>query len=355
MQKRSIALILMSALCFSFCGKEVALGNNFSKEKRQKKQTPLVRAAGSSSLFPFVATVAERVGFVKSRTPIVESIGTGGGFKVFCGPEETLAPHVVMASRPISASEKNKCMSYGISDIFEIKIGYDGIVLAASHSQFFSITRHHLFLALAEKVPVGETLIKNPYKTWNDIDPSLPKVPIRILGPAPSSGTRDALVELVMRPSCQSLAHRFPNLSPHHFRKDGLYVDVGANENIIIQKIIASPGSIGIITSSFLQESSHLVSALHIDGTYPSLENIRNGLYKMSRPLFLYSRKKRLTPYLTSFLSAFLDEETSGVSGYLTQKGLIPLSQQERINEKNHLESIILLSPSSSQKDGHAH
>ena len=203
-----------------------------------------IRVVGSSAVYPFAATVAERFSFHEdNRTPIIESIGTGGGFKVFCsgiGPEH---PDIVAASRKMTQSEATHCVNRGVQSVYEITLGFDGVVLAISNKiQSFSVTREQLFFALADMVPIGGKLIKNPYIYWSDIDQKLPKVRIRILGPTPSSGTRDAIIDLIMKPTCTQIWEKTSlTVNCQQFRQDGAYVDVGANENMIIQKVDLIP------------------------------------------------------------------------------------------------------------------
>jgi phosphate transport system substrate-binding protein len=301
-----------------------------------------IRVVGSSAVYPFAATVAERFSFHEdNRTPIIESIGTGGGFKVFCsgiGPEH---PDIVTASRKMTEREASLCVSRGVQSVYEIILGFDGVVFALSHKiQNFSVTREQLFFALAEMVPIGGKLIKNPYVYWSDIDQKLPRIRIRILGPTPSSGTRDAIIDLIMRPTCQQIWEKTSlKMNCHQFRQDGAYVDIGANENMIIQKVDLIPGAVGIVSYSFLDQNQDRVQPLAIDGATPTPKTIQNQSYILSRPLYLYAKPdhEKFMPKLHEFLIEFTLPSVSGPSGYLGRRGLIPLKPHQHQEQHTHV------------------
>ena len=305
-----------------------------------------VRVIGSSAVFPFAATVAERFAFHEHvPTPVVESVGTGVGFKVFCSGSGHSYPDVLTASRPISQGERQHCKSKRIGDLYEIVLGYDGIALILSHKEkTFSLTPEQIYLALAEKVPVGGKLIKNPASTWKDVDPYLPPLNIRILGPSPTSGTRDTFTEKVLKPGCTVVGEYFhDNLDCQRIRTDGAYVDIGANENMIIQKVVTSPGAIGIVSYSFLDQNRNQVQSLSINGILPTPQSVQDNRYILSRPLYIYAKKEReaASPELGEFIKEFTLDQVSGVDGYLTKRGLIALPPEEHAKQRKTIEAGI--------------
>lgn len=303
-----------------------------------------IKIVGSSTVFPFSSVVAERFGrSTKYKTPIVESTGTGGGMKLFCSGVGAAYPDISNASRRIKASEVKKCVKQGIK-IIEVKIGFDGIVMAQakSSSQNPRFTQKQIFSALAAWVPNAKgKLIKNPYKKWSDIDPSLPNSRIEVLGPPPSSGTRDAFIEIAM----ENGAKKFPSLAKlkkqnkkkfkaiaHSIREDGVFVEAGENDNLIVQKLLANRNAFGIFGFSFLDNNSDRLRGAVIKNTIPSFDNIASGKYPVSRSLFFYVKKNHvgIIPGLKDFVKEFTSARSWGDNGYLTQKGLIPLPPAER-------------------------
>ena len=303
-----------------------------------------ISIVGSSTVFPFSTTVAERFGKKTGKpTPAVESTGSGGGFKRFCTGVGENTPDITNASRAIKASEIELCAKNGVNEIVEAKIGYDGIVLANSkQSEAMNITRKQIFTGLAKRIPdENGALVANPYKHWSDIDASLPNSPIKVLGPPPTSGTRDAFVELVMEEACDEFpaikALKQANKDEHkrvcaEIREDGAYVEMGENDNLIIQKLNADKASFGIFGFSFLDQNSAHVQASAIEGNEATFENIADGAYPVSRPLFFYVKKAHVgkTDGIEAFLAEFTHEGTWGEDGYLLDKGLIPLGDDER-------------------------
>lgn len=296
---------------------------------------------GSSTVYPFVSAIAEKFGRDKKfKTPTIESTGTGGGFKLFCGGVGFAFADFADASRKIEASEIENCKKNGVKKIGEIKIGYDGIVLAISNStQKFNLTKQQIFLALAEKVPQNGKLINNPYHKWNDINPSLPAKAIRVYGPPSTSGTRDAFVELAMERACIGLAEfiaAYPNKDVrkkqcHLMRSDGKFIEAGENDNLIVQKLKNDKDAIGIFGFSFLGENKNSIQGLNIDLIEPNFANILSGKYAMSRPLFVYYKADHLdlAPGMRQFIREIVAKDALGNSGYLAKKGLIPLSDSE--------------------------
>lgn len=301
-----------------------------------------IKIVGSSTVFPFSTTVAERFGKATSfKTPVVESTGTGGGMKLFCAGIGEEFPDMSNASRRIKASEVENCAANGIKDIVEAKVGYDGIVLANSKkSGQVSLTLAELFLALAKDVPTDEAgkTQPNPYTMWNEINPDLPAVKIEVLGPPPTSGTRDAFLELGMEGGCdtfdwikelESDAHK---ALCHTIREDGAFVEAGENDNLIVQKLDANPDAFGIFGFSFLEQNSDSVQGSMIDGVAPEFEAIAGGEYPISRSLFFYIKKDHIgvIPGMAEYLAEFTSENAWGEDGYLVDKGLIPMSEEER-------------------------
>lgn len=305
-----------------------------------------IAIVGSSTVYPFTTTVAEQFGKGgRFKTPKVESTGTGGGFKLFCSGVGVQYPDIANASRAIKPAELENCTKAGVKDIVEVKIGYDGIVLANSvKGTLFKVTRKDLYLALARQVPDPSNptaLIANPYKTWNQVSKSLPADKIEVLGPPPTSGTRDAFVELVMEAGCQSFAwiKSLKDVDEGRFRRvcdsireDGAYIEAGENDNLIVQKLEANPRAIGIFGYSFLEENLSRVEGSHVDGVPPTFENIASGKYPISRPLFIYVKGAHLgvIPGLKEFVTEYVSERSMGSEGYLADKGLIPLSAGEQ-------------------------
>ncbi len=269
------------------------------------QQRDSISVVGSSTVYPFATVVAEKFGKAGSfKSPKIESTGTGGGFKLFCSGVGVQHPDMSNASRAIKASEFDACKQNGVTEVVEVKIGYDGIVVANSKkAEALKLTTKDIFLALAKDVPDpkgGEGLMANPYKTWKEVNAALPDVKIEVLGPPPTSGTRDAFVELAM----ESGALKFEGLKKlskedakkfqkvfSSVREDGAYVEAGENDNLIVQKLGANPNALGIFGFSFLDQNSDKVQGSFVDGNPPSFENIANGKYPLSRPLFFYVKK----------------------------------------------------------------
>lgn len=314
-----------------------------------------IRIVGSSTVYPFAAAIAESFGRdTEYRTPIVEATGTGGGFKLFCSGQGFNYPDVSNASRKIKQGEIARCAENSISEPIEVKIGYDGIVLANTlNSQKFKLNSDHIFLALADKVPNKDKseLVDNYYTKWSEIDSKLPNVEIAVYGPPPTSGTRDAFVELVMEKSCENFAiykEKYPDIKKrakicHIIRSDGKFIEAGENDNLIVQKLKSNPDSLGIFGFSFLQENKDLVQASIIDGTEPSFDSIVSGKYKISRPLYMYFKKENidLIPGMREFISEVISNNTIGIDGYLLQKGLIPLSDWESKKMRNNVAKFL--------------
>ncbi len=297
-----------------------------------------IRIVGSSTVFPFATTVAEAFGeFTDYKTPVVESTGTGGGFKLFCSGVGDTYPDIVNASRRIKRSEIEDCTKNGVADIVEVMIGFDGIVLAnALTAAPYALSLEQIFLALGKLTPANGNLAPNPHVTWHDIDPSLPAVDIEMFGPPPTSGTRDAFVELVLEPGCHRALEGHgiePDSSAcQSLREDGAYVEASENDNLIVQKLNANPDALGIFGYSFLDQNRDTVHASPIDGIAPDFERIADGAYPASRSMYLYIKKAHVgrVSGIVEFLEELTAERAWGEFGYLTDKGLIPLPDEER-------------------------
>jgi phosphate transport system substrate-binding protein len=323
-----------------------------------------ITIVGSSTVYPFSSAVAEHFGKKGTfKTPKVESTGTGGGFKLFCGGVGPQYPDIANASRAMKASEFEKCQKAGVKEIIEIKIGFDGIVLAQSKKSKhkLKLTRKELFLALAKEVPNplmpdSLNLIENPYKTWADINKSLPKTKIEVLGPPPTSGTRDAFSELVLESGCLA----FPEIKAKKdqdeawfkkvcmtVREDGAFVEAGENDNLIVQKLETNPNSVGIFGYSYLAMNEDRLVGAPIDGRSPTYEAIADGSYPVSRPLFIYVKKGNIgvIPGIEEYMSEYLSEKASGPEGYLPEKGLIALPESEHRKIEREAKAMTIFAP----------
>lgn len=323
-----------------------------------------IRITGSSSVFPFATSVAEEFGRTSNfKAPIVEGIGTGGGMKLFCQGIGPSTPDIVNASRRIKASEMMLCDKNGVHDIIEVRFGLDGIILANTKvSPHFTLSLRHIYLALAAKVPAPGTtggeanLIDNPYKRWNEIDPTLPNQPISVLGPPPTSGTRDAFVETALDVGCASYSgnaavygenqKRF-RLICRTIREDGHYIESGENDNLIVQKLQANPTAIGIFAWSFLDQNSDVLQAsdiIDLSGSpvTPTYDSISEMHYPIFRSLYFYIKKAHIgsVPGIHEYARAFTSEDSWGEYGYLTDRGLIPLSEEDRRFVRSHIETL---------------
>ncbi|GAB6053245.1 PstS family phosphate ABC transporter substrate-binding protein [Magnetospira thiophila] len=305
-----------------------------------------IHIVGSSTVYPFATTVAEQFGKSTSfKTPVIESTGSGGGLKLFCAGVGVEHPDITNSSSGIKKSQVEDCKKNGVTDITAVKIGYDGIVVANSKSApQMSITRQQIFLATAGMVPNpdgSETLVANPYMKWSDIDKSLPDVKIEILGPPPTSGTRDAFAELAMEGGCKKFkfiadmkksdGKKYKAVC-HGVREDGAYVEAGENDNLIVQKLEANPKAFGVFGFSFLDQNADKIQGSKIDGVDPTFDNIAASSYPVSRPLWFYVKKAHVgtIPGIKEYLAEFTSEKAWGPEGYLSDKGLIPMPEAER-------------------------
>lgn len=334
---------------------------------------------GSSTVYPFATVVAEQFGNTTSfKTPKIESTGSGGGLKLFCAGVGVEHPDITNASRRIKKSECDTCAKNGITDIIEMKIGYDGIVIANSkESAQMKLSRKDLFMALARQIPdASGKLIDNPNKTWKDVNPSLPNNPIEVYGPPPTSGTRDAFAELAMEAGAKKIADLktlrgikkgdpklvemmtklgmkdpkkmiavftekkgkapkgkdiFKSVA-HSVREDGAYKEAGENDVLIVKKLTGNPNSLGIFGFSFLDQNADKIQGSVVDGIAPSFDAIADGKYPVSRPLFFYVKKAHVDKIggIREYLKEFTSEKAWGGEGYLSEKGMIPMPEAER-------------------------
>src|SRR4030042_4061299 len=264
-----------------------------------------ISIVGSSTVYPFATVVAERFGkATQFKTPKIESTGSGGGFKLFCAGVGVEHPDITNASRQMKETELQTCAKNGVTEVVEVKIGYDGIVFANSKkAALMKLTRKDIFLALAKNVPDpkgGAAVIPNPYKSWRDVNSYLPDKKIEVMGPPPTSGTRDAFVALAMDAGAKkydwikalekSDEKKFRAIC-HGIREDGAYIEAGENDNLIVQKLEANPNAFGIFGFSFLDQNTDRIQGSSIDSVPPTFENIASGKYPVSRPLFFYVKK----------------------------------------------------------------
>jgi phosphate transport system substrate-binding protein len=303
-----------------------------------------IRIVGSSTVYPFATVVAEQFGRnTHFRTPTIESTGSGGGLKLFCAGVGVGDPDIANASRRIRPSEIEECAKNGVTGIVEVKFGYDGIVLANDkRAPHYMLTPAELYLALAKRVPDpsgASHLVANPYLRWSEIDPKLPDVGIEVFGPPPTSGTRDAFLELVMDPGCETfavveaLSADERETACFQLREDGKYIEAGENDNLIVQKLQANPTALGIFGYSFLDQNTDKVQGAAINGVAPNFDTIADGSYPVSRPLFFYVKSAHVNtiPGMREYLREFTSEDALGEFGYLSDKGLIPLTEEERL------------------------
>ncbi len=335
-----------------------------------------ISIVGSSTVYPFATVVAERFGKSSDfKAPKVESTGSGGGMKLFCKGVGVDNPDITNASRRIKSSEFEKCQKNGVTDIVEVLIGYDGIVLAnAKGTEPMELSRKDIYLALAKMIPGPDgKLIENPNKTWKDVNAALPATKIEVLGPPPTSGTRDAFAELALEGGARKIediaklrklnadqkdeiaalvkklgaeaawaaavkkkgdkakGKDVVKIIGRSVREDGAYIEAGENDNLIVNKLVANPSALGIFGFSFLDQNSDKVQGSVIDGMAPTFDAIAEGEYKVSRPLYFYVKKAHIgvVPGIEEFLNAFVSEDAIGPDGFLIDKGLIPLGDDK--------------------------
>ena len=338
--------MIVTAMCLAF-----AAGAAHAGSARDN-----INIVGSSTVYPFATVVAEQFGkTTEFKTPKIESTGSGGGLKLFSAGVGVEHPDITNASRRIKKSEFEKCRKNGVTGVIEVKIGYDGIVLASAKSaKDIKISRKDLFMALAKQVPSpdgSEALVENPYKTWKEVNAALPDARIEVLGPPPTSGTRDAFVELAMEGGAKKVPwlkalrkkdkKRFKGIA-HTIREDGAYIEAGENDNLIVQKLAANPNALGIFGFSFLDQNTDKIKGARVDGVSPTFDAISDGSYPISRPLYFYVKKAHVgvIPGIREYLNEFTSEKAWGEDGYLSEKGMIPMPDAERAKFRDNVKNL---------------
>ncbi|MCM8730295.1 PstS family phosphate ABC transporter substrate-binding protein [Hephaestia sp. GCM10023244] len=341
---RSFALLAVSALALSACTDQAASGGGGARDQ--------IRVVGSSTVYPFTQLVAEQ--FVNNnpgmKAPVIESTGTGGGMKLFCAGVGAQHPDIVNASRRLKASEYADCKANGAADVLEIQVGIDGIAFAeAKNGPRITLTTGDIYKALAAN-PGGKP---NATKTWKDVNPALPAIPIQVYGPPSTSGTRDALAELILAKGCKETDPQAKALDSDAFdkrckavREDGAYVDAGENDNLIVQKLQANPNAIGIFGYSYLEENTNKLEGAPIDGVAPTYDTIAGGSYPGARPLYIYVKKAHLDaiPGLRQFLAEYATAWTK--DGPLVKRGLIAAPDSVLAHSAEVIKNATPLDPS---------
>lgn len=280
---------------------------------------------GSSTVYPFSTVVAEQFGAKgRFKTPVIESTGTGGGLKLFCSGVGEAHPDIANASRRIKKSEISLCRKNGVEDVVEVVIGNDGIVFAnAAKGLKSNFTKSQLWQAMAAK--------GNKPKRWNEIDSSLADIPIRVLVPPPTSGTRDAWGSLVMKAGCPKKIKESNSKDCELLREDGVIVEAGENDALIVQKLSADPTAYGIFGFNYLDNNRDKIQSAKIDGVDISLKAIQDNSYPLSRPLYFYLKKAHIgvIPGIAEYLQEYTSQDSMGTEGYLSEIGLVPLGQKK--------------------------
>jgi phosphate transport system substrate-binding protein len=298
---------------------------------------------GSSTVYPFSSVVAER--FSKSgpfRMPSLLSNSTEEGFQQFCAGVGADTPDISNASRRMSSGERADCAANGVRRIAEIRIGYDSLIVGRrAGAPNLDISLEQLWRAIAKSVPINGAFVPNPYKKWRDIAPGLPDLQIKIFGPAPGHGTRDALVALVMEPSCSDnmVSKALPagerKIVCESVREDGLWTDT-ENIELILGTLATHPEAVGILTYSYLEQFPNRIQAATLQGVAPSRSTIPTGEYPVSRPLYIYVKEEHLntTAGLGDYVAEFLSSCAAGSNGYLLDEGLVPLPMPELTRQR---------------------
>tara|TARA_R110002072_G_scaffold2250_3_gene18543 strand:+ start:846 stop:1976 length:1131 start_codon:yes stop_codon:yes gene_type:complete len=311
-----------------------------------------IRIVGSSTVFPFTTATAESFGArTNFATPVVESTGTGGGMRLFCNGVGTEHPDITGASRQMRASEYEQCQANGVREIVEIPIGFDGIVFAnTSSGPELDISRDQIWLALAAHVPAEDcTMIENPYESWTDIDATLPAEPIEVFGPPPTSGTRDAFVELGMEAGAEMVAEatgcEISDEDAARIREDGAWIDAGENDNAIVQTLVNTPTAFGVFGYSFLAQNSDRIQGGRVDGVMPEFDHIASGDYPISRSLFVYVKRQHVgvTPGIEEFITELTSDDAWGEFGYLADRGLIPAPDAQRMDIHQRAADLVIM------------
>ncbi|TJZ84347.1 substrate-binding domain-containing protein [Paracoccus hibiscisoli] len=319
----------------------LSAGGAFAQSRDQ------IRIVGSSTVFPYTQAVAEEFSNqTGAPAPIVESTGTGGGMQIFCSGVGEQTPDITGASRAMTKSEYDLCVQNGVTDITEALIGYDGLVMAVARNSEadWNLTLEQVYLALAAEVVQDGNLVANPYSNWSEIDESLPDVAITVMGPPPTSGTRDAFVELAMHAGCEendaamALAEAAEKKSDwvkencSRMRTDGPFIEAGENDNLIVQRLNTDPNALGIFGYSFLYENQDTLIDVKLNDVDAEIETIASGEYPLSRPLFFYVKDahRGVIPNLQEFVTEYMSENALAPTGYLAERGLVALPDDER-------------------------
>ncbi len=313
-----------------------------------------IRIVGSSTVYPFTTAVAEQFKRANPQfaAPVVESTGTGGGMKLFCAGVGQQYPDIEDASRRIKASEVKDCAAHGVTAITEIQVGLDGLTLARSaKGPTIVLTTRDIYMALAAN-PFGGAA--NKAKTWKDINPKLPPEKIEVIGPPPTSGTRDSFNELLLTAGCKTNAGTaaLEKSDPDKFktvctkiREDGAFIEGGENDNLIVQKIEANPTMIGAFGYSYLEENGDKLKGIPINGVVPTYDAIASFKYPVSRPLYLYVKNQHVRAIrgIKEFLAEYTKESTLGKGGYLAKKGLVAAPDAVRATAAKNAAGLLAL------------
>ena len=344
--KKLILSLAFAGMTLAGCGGQ----NGGGGEAGAREQ---IRIVGSSTVYPFATAVAER--FAQSnpsfKAPIVESTGTGAGMKLFCAGVGAQHPDITNASRRIKASELEDCRANGVNQVVEVPVGIDGLAfIQANTAPEMSLTVEDVYKAIAAN-PYGQP---NTAKTWRDVNPSLPAVPIQVYGPPPTSGTRDALAEMILEAGCasnpemkalkESDEDRYKDVCTK-VREDGVYVETGENDNLLVQKVAANPGAVGVMGYSFLEENKNAVRGMSLGGVAPTYDTISSFQYPGARPLYIYVKGEHVNaiPGMKEFLAEFV--RGWGDNGYLVERGLIASPADQRAAAEKAATSLTALDP----------
>jgi phosphate transport system substrate-binding protein len=317
-----------------------------------------ISIVGSSTVFPYTQAVAEQFANDTGRpSPVVESTGTGGGMQIFCEGIGEGHPDLTGASRAMTGGEWDKCEENGVTNVTEALIGFDGLSLAVSRDNDFDwdLSLAEIYLALAAEVPVDGEWVENPHQSWSDIDSRLPDTDILVLGPPPTSGTRDAFVELAMHAGCEELDYvangdfdgDWVDENCSRMRTDGPFVEAGENDNLIVQRLDSNADAMGIFGYSFLYENLDNLKGVKLDGVEPDFDTIADKSYPVSRPLYFYVKNdhRGVIPGLNEFVEEYMSEDALAPGGYLSERGLVPLNDDRRAELQDRVIEGVSMDP----------
>ncbi|WP_104018298.1 substrate-binding domain-containing protein [Roseovarius nitratireducens] len=319
-----------------------------------------ISIVGSSTVFPYTQAVAEQfANTTGAPSPIVESTGTGGGMQIFCEGIGESHPDLTGASRAMKASEWAKCVENGVTDVTEAMIGYDGLSMAVSRDNDFAwdLSLEEVYLALGAEVPVDGEWVANPYTKWSEINADLPDTEILVLGPPPTSGTRDAFVELAMREGCKETDYvangdfdkKWVKENCSRMRTDGPFIEAGENDNLIVQRLDSDPNALGIFGYSFLFENMDKLKGVNIAGVQPTADTIGDFSYPISRPLFFYVKNahRGVIPNFQEFVEEYMSEDAMAPGGYLEERGMVTLPDDLRAKTQDDVINGASMEPKS--------